>query len=263
MAAPNVDLVFVLDASHSMKPCFSALCQHMRSILAPMQGQVNQVRFGLVVQNAVEDEQGRVFFHSSLPTVGDNLLEALYATGEHQGPNQQPLGKSPEKFFTSDAALVTEALSAVKVRGDEEMLLALDVALDFPFGELANTKRVVAMFSDEKLEDGITKGAYAEKIPELIEKIHQRKIKLFAALPGSESAWRLGEADQSEIEEVQDGGGLGSVDFAKLLSQMGKSISGSSLQAVREPEFQRAIFGQDKWGSRSFEFNSENIKDNR
>lgn len=259
MATPNVDIVFVLDASHSMKPCFSALCQHMRSILAPMQGYVNQIRFGLVIQSAVKDEQGIVFFHGSLPAIGGDLLNALYS----DNANQSPLQPNLEAFFTIDAAKLTEALDAVEVRGDEEMLLALDVALDFPFGELSNTKRVVALFSDEKLEDGITKGAYSEKIPELIEKIHQRKIKLFAALPGSESAWRLAEADQSEIEEVEDGGGLQNVDFAKLLSQMGKSISGSSLQAVREPEFQRAIFDQDKWNKRNFEFNSENIKDNR
>ena len=51
----------------------------------------------------------------------------------------------------------------------------------------------------------------------------------------------------SELEFVSGGGGLRSVDFSRLLSQMGKSISVMSLQSSSEPIYTRALFGQDTW----------------
>jgi uncharacterized protein involved in tellurium resistance len=53
--------------------------------------------------------------------------------------------------------------------------------------------------------------------------------------------------DRAEIEPVDGGDGLKAVDFKKLLAQMGKSISISSLQMGPEPSWQRALYGQDKW----------------
>ena len=172
---------------------------------------------------------------------------------------QNPL--NGDDLFTNDGDKVIQVLKSTEPKGNEEMLIALDIALDFPFGDVSNTKRVVALFSDERLEDGITKGQYVSKIPDIVDKIHNRRIKLFAALPGSEGLWTLGEADQSEIEDVDGGNGLQNVDFAKLLEQMGKSISGSSLQAVGEPSYKKAIFGQNKWGLTNFTFNESNRRD--
>jgi hypothetical protein len=53
--------------------------------------------------------------------------------------------------------------------------------------------------------------------------------------------------DRAEIEAVDGGDGLKSVDFRKLLAQMAKSISVSTIQAGREPTWQRAIYGQDRF----------------
>jgi hypothetical protein len=70
---------------------------------------------------------------------------------------------------------------------------------------------------------------------------------VFVAIPESPASEELAMVDRSEIEFVDGGNGLKGVDFKQLLGQMGKSISGSSMQAVGEPTYQRAIFGQDSW----------------
>ena len=238
MPAPNVDIVFVLDASESMKPCFDSLRRHLSAILEPMQGYVNNVRFGLLTHFAAPHCGKAVYEHTFLGGQGPEMLPKLYGQGS---PNDAD-------FFTSDGSLFSRKLGEVRLGANEEMLVALDTALDFPFGSLHNTKRVVAMFSDEKLEEGLETGEYNHKITDIIDKLHARKIKLFVAMPGSDGLYQLAEADQSEVEDVADGDGLSGVDFAKLLGQMGKTISGSSLQATSEPAYQKALFGQDKWG---------------
>jgi hypothetical protein len=134
------------------------------------------------------------------------------------------------------------------VGGDEDNLVALDIALDHPFGPVSTTKRVVALFSDEKLEAGAQRTAIKEFIPRIVEKLHARRIKLFCAMPYSDAAQQLSEANGSEIEDV-GGQGLTGVDFRTLLGQMGKSISVSSLQGALEEKYERALFGQDQWVS--------------
>ena len=51
MAAPNVDLVLVIDASASMKPCFDGLREHLTKVLQPLQGHVSNVEFCLLAQS--------------------------------------------------------------------------------------------------------------------------------------------------------------------------------------------------------------------
>jgi len=167
---------------------------------------------------------------------GTASLQALYG----QAPNQQEL-------MTADSDRVISSMDAIQIGSDEDNLLTLDIALDHPFGPVTTTKRVVALFADEPLETGIKGAATNQYIPALIEKIHQRRIKLFCALPYSDLAQELSQANGSEFEAVDGGQGLSSVDFSALLKQMGKSISVSSQQSGLEEQYQRALFGQDKW----------------
>jgi hypothetical protein len=125
--------------------------------------------------------------------------------------------------------------------------MALDVAIDLPFRPVASTHRVIALFSDEKLENGVSGREPTAKIPDLINKMMSRRIQLFVAAPESPALADLGSMDRAEIEAVDGGDGLKSVDFKKLLSQMGKSISIATLQAGSEPDWQRALFGQDRF----------------
>jgi len=241
MPAQQVDLVLVLDASRSMKPCFAALCKHLEAVLIPLQGHITKVNFGLLAMNVGKHGEGHVVRSYFLG--GDTeIFDDLY-----QSPVGAPISR--QSFFTTDAADVVARLEEIKPEGDEEMLIALDIAADFPFGPLASTKRVIALFSDEQFETGALGKGTAETLPQLMEKLQARHIQLFAAIPEGRSAEQLAAVDRSEIEFVESGGGLSSVDFGQLLRQMGKSISVSVLQATGEERYQRGLFGQEDWGS--------------
>ena len=240
MPSLNVDLVFVIDASESMQPCFDALRTHLDKVIQPMQGYVSKVRFGLVAQSAGSVRGQAIYDHQFLCGSGMEALKKLY----QKGPNDPD---PRNEFFTIDPKKFAAALAALKPQGNEEMLLALDVAADFPFGPVSTTKRVIALFSDEAFEGGISKDALNAKIPALSKKLMDRHIQLFVAIPDSPAIQELAMVDRCEVELVDGGNGLKGVDFKQLLGQMGKSISGSSLQAVGEPPYQRAIFDQDSW----------------
>lgn len=239
MPAQNIDIVFLIDASESMLPCFNALRSHLENFLAPMQGGTGQtIRLGLLAHAAGYDQRGSsVYDHIFIGGRGLSMLKKLYT---QKGCDEDFFTTNPEKFKI--------AVGKVECKGNEEMLVALDTALDFPFGQSMNTRRVVVMFSNEKLEDGIDKGKFNSRIPELIQKIHDRKITLFACLPDSEGACELAGADGSEIVDNEGGEhAWDKIDFGKLLAQMGKSISCSSLQAISEPSYRRGLFGQENW----------------
>ncbi len=126
-------------------------------------------------------------------------------------------------------------------------MLALDCALDYPFGPVSNTKRIVALFSDEQFETGVYDRDYPSKIPDLINKIHARHIQLYMAMPDGPMVQQLAEANGSEVELIPGGDGLASIDFSLLLGQLGKSISASKIQATGESQYTRALFGQNRF----------------
>lgn len=243
MPAPNVDLVFVVDASASMKPCFDRLRAHLDQLLQPMQGRVGRIRFGLIAQSVGASSSKAVYEHRFLCGGGPDALSKLY----HRSPNDpDPRGE----FFTDDPKRLRAALDEVRPQGNEDILVALDLALDFPFGPIKDTKRVVALFSDEPFEGGVAGSGRNDSIPALIEKIQARHIQLFCAVPEGPGALELSQADRSELEFTSGGeDGLASVDFRRLLGQMGKSISASSVQSIAEPPYRRAVFGEDRWGA--------------
>jgi hypothetical protein len=248
MSAPNVDLVLVIDASDSMRPCIDQLRRHLRELVKPMQGYVGKVRFGLVSLSASRVNGDEVFKVNTLAG-GTDSLAALYGSGRQQ-----------HDFFTDDPNRILAALDRIEITADEHNLLALDIALDHPFGSSSTTKRVIAMFSDEPLEAGVDRGEGVSQLDALVEKIHKRRVKLFCALPYSDAAQRLSEANGSEIEAVDGGQGLASVDFKALLGQMGKSISVSALQGGLADESPSALFGQDGWTFGGFGWNDGDVR---
>ena len=237
MPAPNVDLVIVLDTSESMAPCFDALKTHLSDLSAPMQGFVAKIRYGLVTTSIAKGQNTMVYHMTGLR--GQQLLDSLYASSPNGGDSG---------LFSENAADLRDSLTALKPQGDEDLLIALDCALDFPFGPLADTKRVIALFSDEPLEQNAFATERRTKVAALVQKIQARRVQLFMALPLSPTSEELASADRSELEQVDGGDGLAGVDFKLLLQQMGKSISSASLQSSREPAYDRAIFGQNQWG---------------
>ncbi len=234
-----VELVFVLDASESMRPCFEGLANNLQQVVNPLQTLGLKVRLGFIamrVGNATGG--GGVIATASINSASDPI--ALIASGD-------------PGLFTEDNALFSSKMRALELGGDESQLLALDCALDFPFGPMVNTRRVVAMFSDETIEDGFLGDSVVEKIPAIVTKIMARRIQFFAALPSSPALEALGSADCAQIEPVQGGEGLANVNFSKLLGQMAKSISCASLQAGPE-NYQKGLFGQYELGSAEGDF---------
>lgn len=238
MKTQSVDLVLVVDASGSMGPCFEKLRQHLKDLLYPLQQAQYRVRFGLVAYAAGKDGSRVVYDHTFVGGSGADLLQKLYAA--------QP---SPGVFFTESPDVMVRTLATLQPRGDEDTLLALDIAADFPFGPSDSTQRVIALFTDEPLEEGITGDDPLRQLPHIIQKLMERRIHLFASAPFSPALEELASVDRAEIEIVEGGDGLQSVDFRKLLGQMGKSISISSRQYGSEPPWRRALFGQDRWDS--------------
>jgi len=243
MPSPNVDLVFVLDASESMAPCFEQVKKHLHKVIKPMQGHISKVNFALLALAASKTDRGGLYKIFSIwdDDEGMGLVDAIYR------PKGEP-STARNMLFTSDPDRLIRALDRVQVKGDEDMLLALDIALDLPFGPVADTKRVIALFSDEPFETGLAGSESNQKLPQLIDKIQARHIQLFAAIPDGPGATQLKSVDRAELELVGgQGGGLADVNFGTLFDQMGKTISGSSLQLTKEPAYQRALFGQDSW----------------
>jgi hypothetical protein len=236
MKPQNVDLVLLVDSSESMRPCFASLREHLKDLLYPLQQANFRVRFGLVAYAAGRDRGVPVYDHTFIGGSGPEMIQKLYSPS---------VGAAD--FFTSDSAVVTRVLSGLEAQGNEDTLLALDIAADFPFGSPESTRRVIAVFTDEPLEAGVAAAEPMAKIPNLIQKLMSRRIQLFVSAPFSPAMEQLGSLDRAEIEAVDGGDGLKSVDFKKLLAQMGKSISVSSLQMGPEPAWQKAIFGQDKF----------------
>ena len=250
MAAPNVDLVLVVDTSDSMKNCFDQLRQHLGSLLTPMQGSVSKVRYALVGLKATKNSDGQIVY----------IVNCLRGPWDFKLYDRSPNDPDPRnEYFTESADDLKNSLALLEPSGDEDMLLALDIAADLPFGPVSNTKRVIALFSDERFENGVSGSESNAMIPALREKLMARHIQLFAAIPEGQAANDLAETDRSEIEFIDGGGGLKSVDFSRLLAQMGKSISGSSLQAVSEPNYTRALFGQDNWRESSGLFGADGV----
>lgn len=239
MPARNVDIVFCLDISDSMKPCIDAVRDHIDSLLHQLQATNFSWRLGLLAHHM----PGKRVYHTETLKSHDSCesLDCLYG---RKG--------SEEELFTTDIAQFRRALNAVCVAGDENMLCALDMALDFPFGPTNTTQRVVILISDEPFETN-EPSAFAEakeKVEDIMEKIQARHITFLAVMPVREDgvAEKLAMVDRADIIPVEEGDlGMRNVDMKGLLSQLGRTISVTTMQSSEERAYKRALFGQDRW----------------
>jgi|SRR5579883_379886 len=233
-----VDVVFCLDASGSMAPCIDGLRKSLDVFLDALAGDANRkidCRLDFLAHSC--DESGDLVRSKSLNLSGIDLVQALYG----QSPN-------PSAFFTTDREAIRRSLRNVDVYGDEAMLMALDMALDFPWRPQAGCHRVVVMLTDEPLEANALWRMQQANLDALIDKIQKLGVKLYLVGPESPGLDTLSEADKCLYQKVtQTYDGLGSLDFNKVLGQIGKSVSVSVLQGRPEAGVKRALFGQDQW----------------
>jgi hypothetical protein len=239
-ARGTADIVFCLDASHSMQPCFDAMRRYIGDFVSSLQSNTQMKwdwRLDYVAHRAGAVEDGAVFAQRSL--YYEDVLTPLY-NGSRQST----------RFFTSDLEEFKRGLTAIKVEGDEAPLVALDSCLDFPWRPAASCHRVVILLTDEPAEDGVFVDTQRAMVPKLIQKIQSLKVLLFMVGPESETFNQLSQVNKSEYEVVDGtGDGLCRVDFRNLLSAIGKSVSVSTLQSVRDETVDRGLFGQASWGT--------------
>ncbi len=233
-----VDVVFCLDASGSMAPCIDAVRRNLGAFLDALAGDANRkidCRLDFLVHSCGED--GGLVRSKSLRKSGEDLVRALYG---------QPA--QPHAFFTADREAIRAGLRDVEVYGDEAMLVALDMCLDFPWRPQAGCHRVVVLLTDEPLESNAMWQAQQQRLDAVIDKVQRLGVKLYLVGPASPGLDTLAEADKCLFQKAaQTYDGLGSLDFAKVLGQIGKSVSASVLQARPEAGVKRALFGQDQW----------------
>jgi hypothetical protein len=233
-----VDVVFCLDASGSMAPCIDGVRRNVGAFLDGLTGNASRsidCRIDFLAHSC--DEAGNLMRSNSLRRGGPDIIAALYG--------QKP---DPGAFFTTDPAAVRAALNGVDVFGDEAMLVALDLCLDFPWRPRAGCHRVVVMLTDEPLEANADARNQRRMVGAVIDKIHALGVMLFLVGPKSEGFDELAEADKSQYQQVgQASDGLGTLDFARVLAHIGKSVSVSQLQGSPDQPVKRALFGQDRW----------------
>ena len=240
------DVVFCIDASGSMGPCFDALREHIQSFVIGLEadGQFNwDLRLSFLAYSAGEASGGGVFGFRSLDLRDMELIKALYQHSDAQS--------NAGRFFTTDIEEFTAKLNKVKVGGDEATFVALDTALDFPWRAEGLCHRVVIVMTDEALETGVQVPWQIAKIPDLIEKLHTLRVKLFIVGPSSDAFDAISAADRSEYQILQDvHDGLKNADFKQILGEIGKSVSVSNMQGVAPPDkVRRGLFDQGKWSA--------------
>jgi len=246
------DVVFCIDASKSMKPCIDGIRANLGSFMDGLKSDrqvVWDLRMDYLAHRATGEGLRRLFdmrslFYSSNENV---CWAALYKDTQGGG-----------RFFTSSADDFREGLKQIDVRGDEAALVGLDFALDFPWRDAAQCHRIVIMLTDEPLEKGIAVEWQTGKLSEIIEKIQHLKVMLFLVAPESDGFATLCEADKSEYQVVSGlRDGLESVDFRKVLSYIGKSVSKSTVQQSAPISVTRGVFGQGGWGTSEADFRGE------
>jgi hypothetical protein len=234
-----VDVVFCLDASGSMAPCIDGVRRNIGSFLDGLASDANRkidCRIDYLAHCCSEDFSA--FRAETLRTRDFDCLSALYG----QSPK-------PEKFFSSEAGEIRKGLEKVEVFGDEAVLVAIDVCLDFPWRPRGQCHRVVAVLTDEPFESNAFADKHKPMIGPLIDKIHALGVMLFLVAPKSPGYDELSEADKCQFQQTgQMHDGLSSLDFARVLAHIGKSVSvATPFQGEAERPVKRALFGQSDW----------------
>ena len=237
MSARKVDIVFCLDTSDSMKPCIDGVKENINRLVTQLQ----QANFEWRIDFVAHCMPGKGIYR--MLSVHGKVSDFLYRGGADQ-------------FFTTDVDLFRQRLGELEVCGDEDMLCALDFALDAPFGPANETQRVIVLISDEPFETNEDDAFQRAKglVNDIMEKIRARHVTFLAVMPVREGGIveKLSMVDRADITPVEEGDlGMRKVDMADLFSQLGKTISVTTMQSSGEEPYKRALFGQDGWGAAS------------
>ncbi|MBQ6011358.1 MAG: VWA domain-containing protein [Kiritimatiellae bacterium] len=248
------DVVFVIDASGSMRECFDQLRTNIRKFVEPFREEgFDSLRLGLLAYSANIDRMAKKCIYRNIVIGGEGAtaMKSLYG----QVPPREELFFTCSKNGAADTDSFMRRLDGVRCKGDEDTVFALDCAADFPYGPLESTRRVVVLFTDEKIEDGVLKqesvGEKFSQVEKVMKKIVDRHISLYVFAPTSPVTDMMSEFSRVFLTNVPEfrpeaTDTWANIDFARVLEMMGKSVS-SSLSGGCERDFSRAIFGQNAW----------------
>jgi hypothetical protein len=275
------DIVFCLDASASMGPVFEGVRRHIGEFLRELDAnpQVQwDWRMDFIAHSAGIEDREFLFRHESV--LQTEAIDALYSsrpanltdaknfagrlwrkfrghtpTLTDRQAVHRPAG--PEyAFFVPAVDTFVKGLSRIQPFGDEATLIALDTCLDLPWRPASSTHRVIVLMTDEAPEAGVAAELQSRALPNILRKVVEKRVALHMVAPESSMLDLLSQADRSEYIVLRDGGpGLGKVNFAALLREVGQSVSRSLAAPIPtlEPEHPigPALFGQDTWSSRT------------
>lgn len=232
------DIVFCIDASGSMEPCLRGVCENVGRLLEGLRsGQQGQgywdVRFDFLTFQ--DSSEGVSRYHTTGIPGSVGVIRGLYT---------EP---TPSDFFTRDLEQFRQSLASVSPNGEECHLMALDIALDFPWRPSEECHRVVILLSDEPVETGVLVDMQLPVSPKLIEKIMKKKVTLFIAAPESAAFYELAAVDRCVYKDLESvGDGLEKLDFSDILESIGKSVSVSQFYGGGA-EGVLPLFGQSEW----------------
>lgn len=238
----KADIVFCIDGSASMGPCFGAVTQSLGLFLEALNGPNLagwDVRLDYVVHSVgATSKGGSVTRIESIQCSGGDLIAAVANMDQN-------------RLFTRDVSAFKQSLAKVEVQGDEDSLEGLDLALDFPWRPRSEAHRVVIFLTDESLEDSLHPKEQLAAISEVSNKIQALGVLLFIVAPASDGYYQLSETDKAMFQPAgADNDGLRSIDFSKLFGTIGKSLSVAALQqGGREPSVKRDLFGMRAYGN--------------
>lgn len=248
------DVVFVIDASGSMRECFDQLRTNIRKFVEPFREEgFDTLRLGLLAYSANIDRTTKKCIYRNIVIGGEGAtaMKSLYGTV----PPREELFFTSSKNGAVDTDSFMRRLDGVRCKGDEDTAFALDCAADLPYGPLESTRRVMVLFTDEKIEDGVLKqesvGENFSQVEKVMKKIVDRHISLYVFAPASPVTDMMSEFSRVFLKNVPEfrpeaTDTWANIDFARVLEMMGKQVS-SSLSGGNEQNFDRAVFGQDKW----------------
>lgn len=249
MAGRNcADIVFCIDASGSMQPAIDGIQKHINNLLEGLKQDAQiewDLRFDFL---AFHDSDDGVHYYKTVNCQAEEAINGLY----REAPSQ--------KLFTTSLQQFKTALTQIEVEGQEMHLLALDIALDFPWREADTCHRVVVLISDEAVETGVFVEEQMYQLPNIIEKVNKKRVKLFIVAPESAGFYHLSAADRCEYTALEnDSDGLTNVDFSEMLRAIGKSVSVSNVgdtKAMTEPlpcydQLQWSACSNVNWGTDS------------
>ena len=257
----RADVLFVIDASDSMKPCFDRLRENIKKFVEPFKEEgFESLRLGLLAYNAGPSNGQWVYRHTFVNGDAPENMNILY--GEDDDAKDTLFTRSGDGFV--DVETFCNRLDQIQCCADENTPLALDCAADFPFEPIGTTRRIIVLFTDEKLEDGVLReealGDNCSTLEKIMDKIsRERHISLYYFGPQCEGAEIMSEYSRvfvnfvKEYKEREDGEDIwAEINFEEILTSMAKNISRSVLQVIDEGDYAKAVFGQDQWNLRAW-----------